>query len=135
MGKIFAFIFQLSAWALVASSCFVLMYEDQYFKVAGESVHFQRFISVENRLTLSYGMFKPHVKIAKSTHKVTQLPKKSTLCALQANRAISVRLRASLVPRPYACVRERVWLHKSKSLGSLQNLKASNEIAKWCLLQ
>ena len=41
----------------------------------------------------------------------------------------------SLVPRPYARARERVWLHKSKSLGSLQNLKASNEIAKWRLLE
>ena len=33
----------------------------------------------------------------------------------------------SLVPRP--------WLHKSKSLGPLQNLKASNEIAKRRLLE
>jgi len=41
----------------------------------------------------------------------------------------------SLVSRPYACAHERVWLHKSKSLGSLQNLKASNEIAKWRLLE
>ena len=38
--------------------------------------------------------------------------------------------KTSLMPRPYAHVRERVWLHKSKSLGLLQNLKASNEIAK-----
>ena len=36
----------------------------------------------------------------------------------------------SLVPRPHARAREKVWLHKSKSLGPLQNLKASNEIAK-----
>jgi len=36
----------------------------------------------------------------------------------------------SLVPRPYTRASERVWLHKSKSLGPLQNLKASNEIAK-----
>ena len=41
----------------------------------------------------------------------------------------------SLVPRPYACARERVWLHKSKSLSPLQNLKASNEIAKRRLLE
>jgi len=41
----------------------------------------------------------------------------------------------SLVPRLYKCVRERVWLHKSKSLGPLQNLKVSNEIAKWHLLE
>jgi len=37
---------------------------------------------------------------------------------------------ATPVPRPNARARERVWLHKSKSLGSLQNLKASNEITK-----
>jgi len=41
----------------------------------------------------------------------------------------------SLVPRPYARAHERVWLHKSKSLGPLQNLKVSNEIAKWRLLE
>jgi len=40
-----------------------------------------------------------------------------------------------LVPRPYTRACERVWLHKSKSLGPLQNLKASNEIAKRCLLE
>ena len=39
------------------------------------------------------------------------------------------------MPRPYTRVRKRVWLHKSKSLGSLQNLKMSNEITKWCLLE
>jgi len=44
-------------------------------------------------------------------------------------------LDSSLVPRPYAHVRERVWLHKSKSLGPLQNLKASNEITKRRLLE
>jgi len=41
----------------------------------------------------------------------------------------------SLVPRPYARAHERVWLHKSKSLGPLQNLKASNQIAKRPLLE
>jgi len=41
----------------------------------------------------------------------------------------------SLMPRPYARVRERVWIHKSKSLGLLQNLKVSNGIAKRCLLE
>ena len=41
----------------------------------------------------------------------------------------------SLVPRPYTYARERVWLHKSKSLGPLQNLKVSNEIAKRRLLE
>ena len=39
------------------------------------------------------------------------------------------------MPRPYARARKRVWLHKSKSLGSLQNLKMSNEIAKRRLLE
>ena len=41
----------------------------------------------------------------------------------------------SLMFRPYT--RERVWLHKSKSksLGPLQNLKASNEIPKRHLLE
>jgi len=43
--------------------------------------------------------------------------------------------RGSLVPRPYARVGERVWLHKSKSLDPLQNSKASNEIAKLHLLE
>jgi len=41
----------------------------------------------------------------------------------------------SLVPRPYAHACERVSLHKSKSLGLLQNLKASYEIAKRRLLE
>ena len=41
----------------------------------------------------------------------------------------------SLVPRPYARARERVSLRKSKSLGPLQNLKASYEIAKRRLLE
>jgi len=41
----------------------------------------------------------------------------------------------SLVLRPYAHACERVWLHKPKSLGPLQNLKASNEIAKRHLLE
>jgi len=40
----------------------------------------------------------------------------------------------SLMPKPYAHARERVWLHKSKSLGPLQNLMVSNEIAKLHLL-
>jgi len=34
------------------------------------------------------------------------------------------------VLRLYARAHERVWLHKTKFLGWLQNLKASNEIAK-----
>jgi len=34
----------------------------------------------------------------------------------------------SLMPRPYAHACERVWLHQLKFLGSLQNLKATNEI-------
>jgi len=42
---------------------------------------------------------------------------------------------ASLVPRSYAHAREKVWLYKSKSLGSLQNLNMSNEIAKRRLLE
>jgi len=42
---------------------------------------------------------------------------------------------SSLMPRTYACAREKVWLHKSKSLGLLQNLKASNKIAKLGLLE
>jgi len=41
----------------------------------------------------------------------------------------------SLMPKFYAHVRERIWLHKSKSLGPLQNLKTSNEITKLCLLE
>ena len=41
----------------------------------------------------------------------------------------------SLVLRPNARAHETVWLHRSKSLGSLQNLKASNGIAKRCLLE
>ena len=41
----------------------------------------------------------------------------------------------SLVPRPYTRACERVWLHKSKSLGPLQNFKVSNEIAKRHLLE
>ena len=41
----------------------------------------------------------------------------------------------SLVPRPHARAREKVWLHKSKSLGPLQNLKASNAITKRHLLE
>jgi len=36
----------------------------------------------------------------------------------------------SLMPRPCARVCERVWLHKSKSLGLLQNLKASNNVVE-----
>ena len=38
--KIFAFFFQLSGWALVAPSCFVLMHQDQCCKVADESLLF-----------------------------------------------------------------------------------------------
>jgi len=38
--KIFAFIFQLSGWTLVAPSCFVLMHQDQCCKVAEESLLF-----------------------------------------------------------------------------------------------
>ena len=34
------------------------------------------------------------------------------------------------MPRPYAHVRGRVCLHKSKFLGLLQNLKVTNEIVK-----
>ena len=41
----------------------------------------------------------------------------------------------SVVPRPNARACERVWFHKSKFLGLLQNLKASNEIAKQRLLE
>jgi len=37
----------------------------------------------------------------------------------------------SLVLRPYARAREQIWLHKSKFLGSLHNLKATNEIVYW----
>jgi len=42
---------------------------------------------------------------------------------------------ASLVPRSYAHACERVWLYKSKSLGSLQNLNMSSEMAKQIQLQ
>ena len=38
--KFFAFIFQLSGWALVAPSCFALMHQDQCCKVADESLLF-----------------------------------------------------------------------------------------------
>ena len=38
--KFFAFIFQLSGWALLAPSCFVLMHQDQCCKVADESLLF-----------------------------------------------------------------------------------------------
>ena len=38
--KNFAFIFQLSGWALVEPSCFVLMHQDQCCKVADESLLF-----------------------------------------------------------------------------------------------
>jgi len=42
----------------------------------------------------------------------------------------------SLMPRQTSArVHERVWLHKSKFVGSLQNLKATNEIVKRCLLE
>jgi len=44
-------------------------------------------------------------------------------------------LETSLMPRHNACACGRVWLHKSKSLGSPQNLKVSNEITKWRLLE
>ena len=53
----------------------------------------------------------------------------STWCAASVP-CMPATSRASLVPRPYACVRKRIWLNKSKSLGLLQNLKASNEITK-----
>ena len=38
--KFFAFISQLSGWAFVAPSCFVLMHQDQCCKVADESLLF-----------------------------------------------------------------------------------------------
>ena len=56
--KFFAFIFQLSGWAFMAPSCFVLMHQDQCCKVAEDrvsSVHLQRFFSPEqNRLSYDY---------------------------------------------------------------------------------
>ena len=47
----------------------------------------------------------------------------------------SLIINYSLIPRPYSHAHERVWFHKSKSLGPLQNLKASNQITKQHLLE
>ena len=55
--KMFTFIFQLSGWALVAPSCFVLtflMYQDQCCQVAGEYLSFIFSDSFPEQIRLSY---------------------------------------------------------------------------------
>ena len=53
---------------------------------------------------------------------------------IQGDREI-IKVPIRLMPRPYAHACKRVWLHKSKSLGSLRNLKEFNDIAKRRLLE
>ena len=50
----FAFISQLSGWALVAPSCFVLMHQDQRCKVADESLLLSSAIFYLEQIRLSY---------------------------------------------------------------------------------
>jgi len=52
--QFFAFIFQLSGWALVAPSCFVLMHQDQCCKVADESLLFIFSDFFPEQIGLSY---------------------------------------------------------------------------------
>jgi len=53
--KFFTFIFQLSGWAVVAPSCFVLMYQDQCCKVPGMSLLFIFCNFFLEQISLSYG--------------------------------------------------------------------------------